>query len=95
MRVVRIQGCLPTLLAALAVVGLLAFAFTFGAVVFLAAATVAVVGGIVRALSGAGRPPAPPPPRPPSPGAARDMVVEVEGGTRAPAGGEPPRLPPG
>ncbi|MFO0584486.1 MAG: hypothetical protein U0229_19630 [Anaeromyxobacter sp.] len=97
MRVVRIQGCLPTLLAVLAVVGLLAFAFTFGAVFFLGAAAVAVIGGLLRALFGGGRPP-PPPPRRPAPGpqgAARDMVVEVEGGTRTPGDGEPPRLPPG
>lgn len=96
MRVVRVQGCLPSLLLALAVGGVLALAFTAGAVFLVGAVVIGLAGALARLLLGARRPPPARPPRP-APGAARDMVVEVEGGSRPEAPVEPvepPRLPP-
>lgn len=100
MRVVRVQGCLPSLLLALAIGGVLVLAFTAGAVFLAGAVVLGLAGALARVLLGGRRPPPARPPRP-SPGAARDMVVEVEGGSRPDEPGEPgapvepPRLPPG
>ncbi len=88
MRVVRVQGCLPTLLVLLALGGLVALALAAGTVFFAAGAALALAGAAVRWLWRLGRPGGPP--RRPG-GAARDQLVEVELEERREA---PSRLPP-
>jgi hypothetical protein len=83
MRVVRVQGCLPSLLVLLALAALVALALAAGTVAFAAAAAFALAAGAVRWLWRRGRPA--------RPGAARDQVVEVERVERREA---PTRLPP-
>jgi hypothetical protein len=96
MRVVRVQGCLPSLLILLGLAALVALALAAGTVAFAAAAALALAAGAVRWLWRLGRP-AGPGRRRARPGAARDQVVEVERVERQEERGQlppPPERPP-